>query len=290
MHHNCTELASDFFFLILDKLDRVVVELFTGLRVVQNAGPEAEAITAAVRRGYNQHTIPLTMPESLLLQDDITDYESDYESSIKSDIEVDLYDTVDAVESVSTRLKVRSTNSEETTSDWTYDPSESRYMLVQERIGIPQIRETQARVLSLLLAGKSVLLLARTGWGKSLIFQGLIHMMPADSRRYITIIFVPLSGLAQEQVAELNERGRKLGATTDEAIFYDKTKLADRHLDDIKQGRYKWVFLSPEKALHLGVFKQLWENSDFRSKVLLLAVDEAHLVSEWYVISSLDVE
>ena len=110
--------------------------------------------------------------------------------------------------------------------------------------------------------------------------------MPADSKRHITIVFIPLSGLGQEQVAELNERGRKLGATTDQAIFYDKTKLADCHLDDIKQGRYRWVFLSPEKALHPDVFKKLWENSDFRTKVLLLAVDEAHLVSEWYVISS----
>jgi ATP-dependent DNA helicase RecQ len=214
------------------------------------------------------------MPESFPLQDDSTDSETDYDT----DIEIDLCDIEDApLRAMSIGDGIASA------PDFTYDPSDSRYIQVQERMGIPQIRETQARVLSLLCAGKSVLLLARTGWGKSLIFQGLLHMMPVDSRRYITVVFVPLSGLGQEQVAELNERGRKLGATTDEAIFYDKTKLAAHHLDDIEEGRYKWVFLSPEKALHQDVFRKLWENSDFRGKVLLLAVDEAHLVSEWYV-------
>jgi hypothetical protein len=43
-------------------------------------------------------------------------------------------------------------------------------------------------------------------------------------------------------------------------------------------------YLSPEKALHADVMKSLWKNANFRSKVLLLAVDEVHLVSEWYVI------
>lgn len=71
--------------------------------------------------------------------------------------------------------------------------------------------------------------------------------------RFITIIFVPLSGLGQEQVTEINKRSRELGAKEDTAIFYDKTKVGDHHLEDILKGKYKWVYMSPEKALHQDV-------------------------------------
>ncbi len=101
----------------------------------------------------------------------------------------------------------------------------------------------------LLLEGSSVLLLARTGWGKSLIFQGLRYAALKESdrpqSRHITVVFVPLSGLGQEQVDEINEK-----AGSNVAIFYDKTKVHDRHLLDIRNGRYSWLFISPEKALH----------------------------------------
>ena len=149
-------------------------------------------------------------------------------------------------------------------------------------VKIEKIRKVQAFVLLLLLKRTSVLLLARTGWGKSLIFQGLRYAVLKDSdrpqkSRHITIIFVPLSGLGQEQTDKINE---KAGSTV--AIFYDKTKVDDRHLLDIRNGCYHWVFISPEKALHPKTVKLLWEIVDFRENVLLFAVDEGHLVVEWY--------
>jgi len=82
---------------------------------------------------------------------------------------------------------------------------------------------------------------------------------------------------------EINQRARELDAKEDVAVFYDKTKIGEHYLKDIKEGKYKWIYLNPEKALHPHVFDQLWESVEFRSKILLFAVDEAHLVSEWYV-------
>lgn len=169
--------------------------------------------------------------------------------------------------------------------NWSFEQEDPQYLQVQKVMKIPQIRETQARVLKLLHKQKSVLLLARTGWGKSLIFQGLFHMNLETNKpcRFITIVFVPLSGLAQDQVVEINQRAKDQGAVKDVAIYYDRTKIGIHYLHDIRDGEYQWVYLSPEKALHPDVIKNLWENADFRSKVLLFAVDEAHLVSDWYV-------
>jgi len=84
-------------------------------------------------------------------------------------------------------------------------------------------------------------------------------------------------------VVEINQRAKEQGAVKDVAIYYDRTKVGADYLHNIRDGEYHWVYISPEKALHPNVIKSLWENPDFRSKVLLFAVDEAHLVSDWYV-------
>jgi superfamily II DNA/RNA helicase len=80
------------------------------------------------------------------------------------------------------------------------DEGDNAWIFDRKNMQISEIRESQAKVLSLLYKEKSVLLLARTGWGKSLIFQGLFHMQLKIEKtaRFITIIFVPLSGLGQE--------------------------------------------------------------------------------------------
>jgi superfamily II DNA helicase RecQ len=200
-----------------------------------------------------------------------------------NDTDSESLDSEDSDSEDAVQRNAESTGDDEGDNTWIFDRNNPQYLQVEKNMQILEIRESQAQVLSLLYKEKSVLLLARTGWGKSLIFQGLFHMQleVEKTARFITIIFVPLSGLGQEQVTEINKRSRELGATEDTAIFYDKTKVGDHHLEDIQKGKYKWVYMSPEKALHPDVMKCLWENVDFRSKVLLLAVDEAHLVSEW---------
>lgn len=168
--------------------------------------------------------------------------------------------------------------------EWRFDPNKAEYLRLQERLGIQNIKEMQAKVLSLLHHKVCVLLLARTGWGKSLIFQGLFFMLydlsfdQTKASRFITVIFVPLSALGQEQAAYINQKANK-----PVAIFYDKTKTEDEYLEDIRRGKYLWVFMSPERALHTQTMKVLWEDVGFRAKILLLAVDEGHLVSDWLV-------
>ena len=72
--------------------------------------------------------------------------------------------------------------------EWELKADDHRFCHVQSQLKIEKIRKVQAFVLLLLLKGSSVLLLARTGWGKSLIFQGLRYTALKESARYITVI------------------------------------------------------------------------------------------------------
>jgi superfamily II DNA helicase RecQ len=99
-----------------------------------------------------------------------------------------------------------------------------------------------------------------------------------EASRYITVIFVPLSALGQGQAEYINQKANK-----SVAIFYNKTKTGDEYLEDIRRGKYLWVFMSPERVLHTQTMKIFWEDASFHAKVLLLAVDESHLVSDWLV-------
>ena len=63
----------------------------------------------------------------------------------------------------------------------------------------------QKLVLAYLYQNKDVILPARTGFGKSMLFFGFALMMPADASRFITIILTPLQGLGHHHSAELNE-------------------------------------------------------------------------------------
>jgi superfamily II DNA helicase RecQ len=102
-----------------------------------------------------------------------------------------------------------------------------------------------------------VCLPACTGFGKSLVFQALYWMHVktlmqkpncnrtglARPKKGVTIVFVPLSGLGEEQVEKLNrDEGKEV------AFFYDGSKTEPHHLHDIVAGKYRVVYLSPEKA------------------------------------------
>jgi ATP-dependent DNA helicase RecQ len=156
---------------------------------------------------------------------------------------------------------------------------------------VPRLHAGQVDVLRNLECGKDVCLLARTGFGKSLVFQSLYWLLEAKlqqkardqeraaghPKRKITFVFIPLSGIGEEQVETLKD----IEDNPNAAFFFDRSKAEPRHLDDIFSGRYRVVYISPEKALHPTVVQKLWANEAFRGRVNLIAVDEAHLVHDW---------
>jgi ATP-dependent DNA helicase RecQ len=117
------------------------------------------------------------------------------------------------------------------------------------------------------LEGRDVLAILPTGGGKSICYQ-----VPALVREGLTLVVSPLIALMQDQVAGLHARGIP-------ATFINSTLSArevEQRWNDTEFGRYRLVYVAPERLQ-----SDLFQARAARLKVSLLAIDEAHCVSEW---------
>lgn len=117
------------------------------------------------------------------------------------------------------------------------------------------------------LNGKDTVALLPTGGGKSLCFQ-----VPALAMEGICIVVSPLVALMGDQVNALKERGIKALKITG-GISFDELNTV---LDNALYGNYKFLYLSPERLQ-----QELVQNYIRQMKVNLIAVDEAHCISQW---------
>ncbi|MBE9467342.1 MAG: RecQ family ATP-dependent DNA helicase [Bacteroidetes bacterium] len=133
--------------------------------------------------------------------------------------------------------------------------------------GYPNFRPLQDDIIKSIGEGKDTLALMPTGGGKSITFQ-----VPALAKDGICIVITPLIALMKDQVENLKQRDIKAVA-----IFSGMTKREiDIALDNCIYGDIKFLYLSPER-LGTDLFKARLQNM----KVNLLAVDEAHCISQW---------
>ena len=125
----------------------------------------------------------------------------------------------------------------------------------------------QENVITQVINGEDCLVLMPTGGGKSLCFQ-----IPALAKPGICIVISPLIALMKDQVKALNDKGIKAMALTSGISFNDlSTKL-----DNCIYGNYKFLYLSPER-LQQDIVQERLKKMD----VNLIAVDEAHCISQW---------
>ena len=117
------------------------------------------------------------------------------------------------------------------------------------------------------MAGDDVLALLPTGGGKSLCYQ-----VPAMAREGITLVISPLIALMKDQVSRL----RSLGIKADAIYAGQRPAEIDRILDNTRFGKTKLLYLSPER-LKSPMFTQRVASMP----VSLIAVDEAHCISQW---------
>lgn len=119
---------------------------------------------------------------------------------------------------------------------------------------------------------RDLLLLAKTGFGKSLIFQLLPFVTPTTG---VVLVLMPLKLLQAEQGALINKlpRGKAI-------VLNGENNQKDMKLE-IARGGYNHVFTSPEIALSKKFKKNILDNSQFTDRLCLLAIDEIHLVEEW---------
>lgn len=138
---------------------------------------------------------------------------------------------------------------------------------LEKYFNFSQFRPGQKEVVEAIVAGKDVVALMPTGGGKSLCFQ-----LPAILHENISIVISPLIALMQDQVDALNARG--ISATfINSSLSFDQV---DQRMADIRNGKTKIVYIAPERFGNRE-FQKLFSELD----VYLLAVDEAHCVSQW---------
>ncbi|OYW50528.1 MAG: ATP-dependent DNA helicase RecQ, partial [Rhodobacterales bacterium 12-65-15] len=139
--------------------------------------------------------------------------------------------------------------------------------LLQSVFGFPGFRPGQAEIVAAVLAGQNTLAIMPTGGGKSLCFQ-----LPALCREGVTVVISPLIALMRDQVRALKAAGVEAGALTS-GNSEAETEEVFAALD---AGRMKLLYMAPER-LASGASAQLLR----RVGCSMIAVDEAHCVSQW---------
>ena len=131
--------------------------------------------------------------------------------------------------------------------------------------GFSDFRPGQGEIVEAVTAGEPVLAIMPTGGGKSLCYQ-----LPALLREGVTLVVSPLIALMRDQVRGLQEAGVAAGALTS-ANTEDETRAV---YEQLEAGTLKLLYLAPER---LGSASHMLR----RANVGLIAVDEAHCVSQW---------
>jgi ATP-dependent DNA helicase RecQ len=139
--------------------------------------------------------------------------------------------------------------------------------LLKQYFGFTSFRPLQEEIIRDSLAGKDVFALLPTGGGKSLCFQ-----LPALARDGLTVVVSPLIALMKDQVDALQASG--IAAT-----FLNSSLAAGegrQRLRGLHNGEYRLLYAAPERLMLSGFLEDLQ-----RWNVQLIAVDEAHCISEW---------
>ncbi|MEM0999801.1 MAG: ATP-dependent DNA helicase RecQ [Bacteroidota bacterium] len=139
--------------------------------------------------------------------------------------------------------------------------------ILQEYWGYPAFRPQQEDIIESVLAGRDTMALLPTGGGKSICFQVPGMVLPG-----LTIVISPLIALMRDQVAHLNSRHIPAAYINSSLRRRD----IDRKLQNAMDGRYKFLYLAPER-LATDMFRARLPQME----VSLLAVDEAHCISQW---------
>ena len=139
--------------------------------------------------------------------------------------------------------------------------------LLHSIFGFPGFRPGQEEIVDAVLAGRNTLAIMPTGGGKSLCFQ-----LPAICRDGVTVVISPLIALMRDQVRALRAAGVEAGALTS-GNTEEETEQVFTALDD---GRLKLLYMAPERLASPATLPMLR-----RINCTLIAVDEAHCVSQW---------
>lgn len=138
---------------------------------------------------------------------------------------------------------------------------------LKTNFGYTTFRPLQSEAISEFLLGHDVVVLMPTGGGKSLCFQ-----IPALIFPGMTVVISPLISLMKDQIDALHQNG--IAATFLNSSI-SGVELSQR-MHDAKQGKYKLIYMAPERLSVPGIHTWLKE-----CHLSALAIDEAHCISQW---------
>jgi ATP-dependent DNA helicase RecQ len=141
------------------------------------------------------------------------------------------------------------------------------HQILHDVFGFSSFREGQEEIVRAVLGGEDVLAVMPTGAGKSLCYQ-----LPTLSRQSLTVVVSPLIALMRDQVEALRRFGIEAGSLNSANDQAENRRVADA----VREGRMRLLYASPERLANTATTEWL-----ARSGVDLLAIDEAHCVSQW---------
>ena len=143
----------------------------------------------------------------------------------------------------------------------------SIHEILKQYWGYEEFRPLQQEIIESVLSGKDTLALLPTGGGKSICFQ-----VPAMAKDGLCIVVSPLIALMKDQVENLKKRDIKAVAIYS-GMSYREINYT---LDNCIHGDIKFLYLSPERLKSDLVRERI-----IQMNICLLAIDEAHCISQW---------
>ena len=141
------------------------------------------------------------------------------------------------------------------------------YDILLKYFGYKYFKNGQERLIEAIIGGRDALGVMPTGGGKSICYQVPSLILPG-----LTIVISPLISLMKDQVMQLRENGIP-AAYLNSSLTAEQSRLVYRNL---AMGKYKLLYVAPER-LEMPEFIETCVNTE----VSLVAVDEAHCISEW---------
>ncbi|MGZ9817993.1 DNA helicase RecQ [Peribacillus simplex] len=138
---------------------------------------------------------------------------------------------------------------------------------LQEYFGYESFRKGQEQIIGQVLGGINTAGIMPTGGGKSICYQIPALLLPG-----VTLVISPLISLMKDQVDALEQNGI-------DATFLNSSISgleSSNRMNDIKHGRYKLVYVAPERLENPAFQQDL-----FNVEISLVAIDEAHCISQW---------
>lgn len=139
--------------------------------------------------------------------------------------------------------------------------------VLQQRFKLLKFYDEQWEAIEKILKGERVLLIEKTGFGKSLCFQ-----FPATVFNGTTVIFSPLIALMRDQVKKLTSLGIAAKCINSEQTPEENSQI----LNEAKQGKIKILYIAPERQENSE-----WIEATRQMNLAMVVVDEAHCISVW---------